>query len=552
MRVLAISGLIALLSLIPGRTWAFGNCLDAGYLDAFLEGLAPQPCDDDYYITIRASTGDALLRVIHLASDPRGPTENWRPQVEALASGVGRAIDALGTGRLPREITVFLTSATDSDPTLGEVHADAARIPGGECRVTFYKLAGGASPAEFTFTTAHEIFHCVQNETWPDAARVDEAGWWAEGSAEYFAHLAAPDAGGGQGWIDAFDTDSLRLSLTEMEYQNVVFFAWLGDAGGPSAVGTFLARMRPGDQLSLLQGLVPQSDWIRFVEAWLDGQIALPGGRAIQPGPMATGEKVFTASGDLTLRAKPYAIDRWGATFPEGKRFDLTHATTGAGHMAMKILNSSDPWADPPEKINTCDEGQRHILYLTSTDGDSDATLTVTTDEDTTGGTCCLIGEWQPTPETLSGLATFGMDYGAAAVAGAGGSMACEHNGGDWRLRFADDTTGSITFDAHATRCTVRAQGGAMASIGVRNGHTDFTWSVRGEGNAAVRYTGHEVAWTNTIKIGPVSQTMTGNDDGPTSLPSGFAFTCEGDSLTVLGIYGLSTYEATHTRIPVP
>jgi hypothetical protein len=551
MRVFISCGLVILFCLLGNRAMAFGNCLDAGYLAGFREGLAPQACDDEYYVTVPAATGNALLRVIRLSASPRGPGEDWRRQVEALASGVGAAMDAIGTARLPAEITVLLTDATDSSPTLAEVHADASRIPGGECQVTFYKLAAGASPEEFAFTLAHEIFHCVQYETWPDTAGLTEAGWWAEGSAEYFANLAQPGTGYSDGWLSSFDNRSIAEPLTAMEYETVVFFSWLSQRGGPAAVAAFLGQMRAGDQIQHLRDLVPLADWTSFVEAWLDGEVALPGGDAIRPAPVFSAEGRFDSPITLEMSARPYVIERWDMTFVEQKLFDLEYSVTdSAMQAAMRKLGSGAAWAAPPPAIDTCKDEERHILYHTATDGPASATLEITTDADTTGGACCLVGTWKPTPETLAGLAAFGMDIGAPAIAAAGGSMSCEYDGGDWLLGFSPDQTGSIAFDAHSTRCTVRAQGGAMASIGTRSGHTDFDWTVRGDGAAATRYTGHEVAWTNTIKIGPVSQTMTGNDEGPSRLPSGFAFTCDKTSLTVKGIYGLSTYEAAHTRVP--
>lgn len=537
-----------LLLILPARpVQAFGNCLDPGYLEAFRTGLLPQACDDDLYITIRAATGDALLRVIRLSASPgSGPIESWRPQVEALAIGVGRAMDATGAGRLPAEITVLLTDQSETTDEMEEVHADANRIAGGECRVVFYKLSSGASPEEFTFTLAHELFHCAQYNTWLDAARVDEAGWWVEGSAEYFAHLAAPDAGG-QGWIDAFDSASLRTSLTAMEYEAVVFFSWIGHRGGPAAVGSFLGRMRPGDQISVLRELVPDADWINFVESWLDGEILLPGGRAIEPAPLASGNRRFAASGDLSLSAKPYSIDRWGATFIADKRFDLTH-DSGSGHMAMKLFESDDPWEPPPETISTCDGEKQHILYFTATGSATDATVSVTTDEDSMGGACCLIGAWSPTQETLDGFASTALSIGAGRIAAAGGNMSCGYASGGWIITFDEAGTGALDFQSNTTSCTVRSGGGNMRFEESRSGLIGFEWEVVGAGAGRASYTENTLAWNIAIHIGPMVQIQSGADAGPSRASNGFAFACDQDRLAIQGLYGLSTAEATYLR----
>jgi hypothetical protein len=550
---LGFAVVLLLVCLVTGhRAQAFGNCLDSGYLAYFREDLAPQPCDDDFYITIRAASGSALLRVIRLSAVPGSrPIASWRPQVEAAASGVGRAMDALGAGRLPTEITVLMTDQIETADGLDEVHADTTRIPGGECRVVFYKLEDGATPEEFTFSLAHEIFHCVQYESWRDAARVGEAGWWVEGSAEYFAHLAAPGSGDGQGFIDAFDRLSLTTSLTAMEYETVVFFAWLGHRGGPSAVGEFLGRMRPGDQISVLRDLVPEPDWISFVETWLDGGILLPGGQLIQPAPMASGERRFDSSGDLTLTAKPYSIDRWGARFVRDKRFDLTH-DMGGGRLAMKILNASGPWEPPPETISTCDREQRHILYFTTTGSETQATLSVTTDPDTTGAACCLVGTWQPTDAALQGFADFGTGVGGGFMGAAGGDMTCGYGGGGWVLTFAADGTGLIDYDAYANHCTGSLRGGQIQVDQTRAGATRFRWRVTGSGAARLEFLEHSMTQAMSVKIGPMVQDMGGSYPGPATEATGMAFTCARDRLTVQGMFDLLHTQAEHTRVPAP
>lgn len=552
MRVLAWCGLVVLFCLPGHRASAFGNCLDAGYLAGFGAGLAPQACEEDYYITINAATGPALLRVIRLSAVPgTRPIEDWRPHVETLAAGVARAMDELGTARLPAEITVLMTGLTESLGPSREVHAEAGLRPGGECGVTFYKLEAGASVEEFTFTLAHEIFHCVIDRTWPDASGGEEAGWWVEGSAEYFANLAQPGTGGSSGFVAGFDARSLAEPPVDLDYENVVFFAWLAQRGGPPAVARFLTDMRAGDQLRVLQRLVPLEDWTRFIEDWLDGAIALPGGVAIRPQPYFSAEGRFDGPVTLPVNARPYVIERWDMTFAEPKLFRLDFTVSeGAMRAAMKDPAAGEGWGDPSRAIDTCDGERRYILYHSATEGPASAELGIDTDADTTGGACCLVGTWTPTPETLAGLAAFGNDFGAPAVAAMGGSMTCEYAGGDWLLSFAADGTGRIAFDGHSTRCTARGQGGAMSNTGTRTGHTDFDWTVRGEGNAAVRYTAHEVGWTNVLRIGPVSQTVSGTEDGPSGTPSGIAFTCSESDLRVLGIPALSTYEAAHTRMP--
>jgi hypothetical protein len=544
---LSVFSLLCLLNGNPAQ--AFGNCLDAGYLDHFVAGLPPQPCDDEYYTTITAATGTATLRVIQLSAQGRDPLDPWIPLVRDMAAAVGQATDQIGTGRLPREITILLTPGSEATPSR-ITHADTTRIPGGECRIVFYKLPEGAAPEEFTFTLAHEIFHCIQYETWLSAARVAEAGWWVEGSAEYFAHLAAPGTGLGQDFVQGFDSASLTRSLTELEYETVVFFAWLGNAD-PGNVGNFLTRMAPGDQISILQGLIGESDWASFVEAWLDGRLSLPGGTQILPAPYASGSTRFTRSGEITLSVKPYAINRWGAQFAEDMLFDLTH-DAATGRLKMKDLIGGEAWTDPPETINTCEGERRTLIYLTTTGSETEATITVDTNEEDRGGTCCLTGKWLPDNAALEGFATFGNNHGGAFLGAAGGSMSCGYGGGGWVLTFNADRTGAITYDGYANTCTSTMGEGQIQVDNVRNGATTFSWRITGDGAAWLEFTGHTMTQSMQVKMGPMVQDLSGTYPGPATEATGMAFTCERDRLTVQGMFDLLVEQAGHDRVVAP
>ena len=542
---IALLGLCGLGAAHPAL--GFGNCLDPGYLDAFIDGTPPQYCDDDLYVTIPAATGSAMLRVIRLSSAARGPREDWMPQVEALAAAVLRAMDAIGTARLPPEISVLMTDVASDD------FADTGLLPGGECRIAFYKGPAPVSAAEFTFTLAHEIFHCAQWVTWPHLTGRESALWWVEGSAEYFAHLAQPGTASSDAFIRSFDERSAIEPLTALAYENVVFFAWLAGRDGPPAVAAFLNRMRSGDQIAALSAAISAADWREFVETWLDGGVSLPGGSPVRPLPSFSGEGQFDSTLTLTIEANPFVIARWDLTFLEDRLFSLRlQGDLDRLQIAMRPFGSAEPWAPLPSAIDTCAGEKRFILYHSVTEARALATLDITTDAGPAGPACCLVGTWQPTAETLAGLATEGMDVGGAAVALAGGQLDCAHDSGDWRLDFGADHTGRITFDAHTTLCTLSTPDGSMNTTSVRSGQTAFSWAIRDEGNASTRYLDHDVTWTHTMTIGPMSHSTTAQDDGPSSVPSGFAYRCDADRLMVTGLYGLSRFEAHHLRVPPP
>ncbi len=81
-----------------------------------------------------------------------------------------------------------------------------------------------------------------------------------------------------------------------------------------------------------------------------------------------------------------------------------------------------------------------------------------------------------------------------------------------------------------------------------RSGRIGFDWSVAGPGAGMATYTENTLGWSIAIHIGPVVQNQSGPDAGPSRPTNGFAFTCDKDALTIQGVYGTSTAEATYLR----
>jgi hypothetical protein len=86
------------------------------------------------------------------------------------------------------------------DPGLAGVAADAGY--GDPCPVTVFPPGAAMDISDFKFVVAHEIFHCFQARHFEELMGGDEADWWAEGTAEYFANLVYPasDLGSRRRW----------------------------------------------------------------------------------------------------------------------------------------------------------------------------------------------------------------------------------------------------------------------------------------------------------------------------------------------------------------
>jgi hypothetical protein len=534
---------------------AFGGCDQPNYLQHFAITTPPEPCDEIVSHTIRTSGGVTELRLIRLASAPHGDDALWIRHTAALAERLGPAIDQIGA-RLPPEITLLLTAGT-RDVGGRPAHAVTQGLIEyssgvSECAVPVYKLARVVEVDEFVMAAAHEVFHCAQRVTWPDAYSTDGF-WWMEGSAEYFSNLVYPESRIRDGWFAAFDERSATEPLTAMLYENVVFFMFLATEGGPAAVGDFLGVMRRGDQIAVLKENMGTGEWARFVEAHIDGTIERPGGGPLEPADHFTAERSYRRSDTLEISNDPFVATRYRLTFEAEKIYDLTYAVnSGAPQTAMRLDTETGVWGDPPPEVRACAEDQIYVLYAVDVDQPSAGTMTIETDEDDTGAKCCLIGEWKPTADALLGFSDFGMEVGAGPIAAQGGNMQCGYMDGDWTLSFRDDGTGAITFNNTTNECQVSMNGQRMAVLSSRNGTTAFDWTIVGEGAAKLTFTDHDVFWNIVMKIGPIAQDMSKADDGPSAATNGMAFMCRENDLTVQGVYGLSHKETDHVRVVVP
>ncbi|MCX7286458.1 MAG: hypothetical protein NTW20_02560, partial [Rhodobacterales bacterium] len=281
---------------------------------------------------------------------------------------------------------------------------------------------------------------------------------------------------------------------------------------------------------------------------FLDGTIQSPGGTSVPAAADITGFIDVEDSYDLQLDVTPFVVSRYEFRFARERHFEVGLA--GADGAVVQMKDDAGAWSNLPLFVSTCPDAVTRLAYAVTADAPTTATVNFVKTGIDGAAACCLEGEWTPTPETLAGLASFGADFGGPAMAMAGGEMSCSYDGGDALLTFRGDGSGGLTFDAHATACVARMQGQSMTTTGTRSGSFDFDWSAGESEAGSATYSGNSVVWTMTIKLGPVVQTMTRPDAGPSTPANGFAFACTPTTLDIVGIYGLSTYENTFTRPP--
>ena len=529
---------------------AFGSCRDAGYIAGFDRRLAPTTCRTVHATAITWRGGSAPLRVIVPSSElPSADESVFRGYVDELVRRVGPAMNEMGDLELG-EVSILL-----SNLNFRGYHA-VTRTPAGECQVTFFKVDDDVSVDQFLFTMSHEIFHCIQDKTWPALHNNGPALWWVEGTAEYFAHLSNPRSGEADAFLFDFDSESPEVPLHQMQYPAQVFFLWYGQTQGASAVGRFIGGMASGAdpeaQLAAMRTRIPMDTWMAFGQDYIDGRIRQPGGRELPGGVDQGRTTVIDGPVSVEFLTSAYVLTRQQLLFKRGRTYRLA-LQEGSGEFRSRFNQSVGEWIDPPERVLACDEDKVHVALSLAIEGENVTySIQVEESERIDERACCLVGRWQPTDAAMRSEPDMALGTAQAILASHGVDMQCGVGGGGWTLGFTEDGTGSVDWRGFTWSCVAREGGNALANTFIRNGRTGFTWTVVDRGAGRAEYTENSLAWTHEAQFGPRLFTRVLPDAGPSTSGNGFSFTCTDNSLSVQGIYGLNHQQGEYTRIGAP
>jgi len=240
--------------------------------------------------------------------------------------------------------------------------------------------------------------------------------WWIEGSAEWFTTLALPAPSYQPTRVTGFDADSPTTALNDMTYQAYVFFAWLGSsAHGPNSVVPFLQQMAAsssaGAQRTAMAAALPDAEWLRFAEDYMDRDIRDGQGVSIGSSPQdgATIEWADTRTERLALA--PFTLVRRNLSVHCGRwRF----APRPSQYHAAKP--PSGAWGDLPGDLDNLanDHGDFRFVAMNASASDVVLQLAVTRTAacEECGGVRaideCLIGQWEL---TVDGALAFAREH---------------------------------------------------------------------------------------------------------------------------------------------
>ncbi|MEO8530021.1 MAG: hypothetical protein ABI459_02260 [Deltaproteobacteria bacterium] len=290
------------------------------------------------------------------------------------------------------------------------VMGQAANAPD-ECVVALYPdrvFSEGEGPlAAMQSVVAHELFHCIQQATWPIVMeKYARHKWWIEGTANFASELAFPNIDREFAMNFEFSNRIRDEALTSLSYENLVFFAWLWqrDPARMFALADAIAGTNSiAQERSGILGVVKPDEMSQFIRDYVDGKVVGPDGYT--PLTMVTnvGEVSFSDTETRNLVAVPMAMFALDVTFAAGS-YDVTFAEKGNLNWQHKDNAKTEPWATGA--LKTEDNCETDTTYRFAGMAFDEAMLEVTATRNTTNSkdctACqsyngldrCLVGTW--------------------------------------------------------------------------------------------------------------------------------------------------------------
>jgi len=455
----------------------------------------------------------------------------------AVVSLLRRTVDRVAAGLNEMgsdfDLDTVYVMLTDDRSASNEAEAYAnplsARFPD-QCHVAVFVGTTGAEAGYVTFVMAHELFHCVQMSTWEAGLRIRDNSWWVEGSAEYFANLAFPGTDYSSQYVTGFHEASADTPLTDMSYENAVFFSWIDQRLGAPRVRAFMHNVSNadgGEQARAAAAAALDADqWLNFAKDYVAGEVQLPGGVAVGP---PTDMPTQSADTPLTLIGSPLVIARATLTYEAG-RYENRIEREGGPESARH----GGAWATLPSTLNiACEQDKEYIFAaMSAAAAGVETVITPTRTEERTCVPCgdtttrrprnsCLIGTWH-----FPGHQDFCSNFSARL--GATGARVVECNPGTGEVTFAAD--GTATSSETGQHIVVNMSPGLTMQIDQQM-QSSGRWSTNGAELQLCDATS-TLSGVQIISGGGQTRSNPVNQTAPTSA-AGATFACTPTTLTI-------------------
>ena len=280
-------------------------------------------------------------------------------------------------------------------------------IGGDECYITSFMFGRAGRADEIPQTTSHEIFHCIQAASLSAAQwNTTTAGgvWWAEGSAEYFASLAVPDAGDLHNRAAAFDRAvAAETPLHDEAYGMAVFFHWLHHRSGATGLMPFLNQMAASSddaaQRSAMRSALDDAGWLEFAQSYADRSITMPNGAPLSFSGDDGESIAFESNRTERTTLRPFILRRGWIKYDCGRwENELNPDSANLGARAQ----TGGAWSSLPPEIDASSGGETHYRFAALHSGDSDQRLSIKVERIHGCQPCagsdeldaCVVGTW--------------------------------------------------------------------------------------------------------------------------------------------------------------
>jgi hypothetical protein len=314
----------------------------------------PFDCTEIARLTPPVDGGRWTIRALRSASTPEGYVQAYAEDYLAAAQAAFTAWEPYvnGIGLTYGNVSFVFTDPQGSEVDfksfvlghghlVGAAHANGFSFPQ-DCVVSVNMEVMSQLDADtFAPIAAHELFHCVQSWSLPKAALNPGQGaqsWSQEGSANFFAALAAPQTQSTEIGATAFLGSIGKKPLTQQAYDATIFFAYLAQTGMPTLAAFFQGlATEPGEaaQQKAAEAALGPKVLNGFARALADGTIALPSGYQF-PAPDLPEAEVITDTVDLPTATLPFTVELRQLSFvkaefaaADGKLFQVRAAEGG-------------------------------------------------------------------------------------------------------------------------------------------------------------------------------------------------------------------------------
>lgn len=344
--------------------------------------------------------------VLHASTVPR----EYDDMLHEVIENIGHELEALGVELGAREARPVHVVATVQDDILPGVtaftwcgddtaplayYADGSVVPGTVCLIVVFPERIDAGGSErLAFVMAHEWMHTFQFGAHPSVG--GHTLWWAEGSADWFAHRVVDGFEERARAIHTFYDMQPRCTLQQITYPSQVFFFW-GERAFDARWVMDLA-LDDGEHVSTLAGIagiMGPEHWRAWSIALADDTIRYPDGRPL-PKPPEPDTLRLRPKCPLRIQGPPLSVQMRRVELAGGAGGERIHFDTGGAIVSLRWPDGR--WQHLKEVQESVDPGAwDHFTIAAISASEQPANIRIGAGG--LGDDCaCHIGDWMELP----------------------------------------------------------------------------------------------------------------------------------------------------------